>query len=172
MSVAVRSSILPAEDLWAGLSADHPDLLYEMVERLRRVAAMEVTEREAAIASLLDFEAGLPQADLRVVMAAKLRALIVLEASEAETILRTIDTFLGTRPAEFSMRRMVALQGACRDLTLEELSRIETLMPSAREHAGLLPSRNGHVFVTPANGVRQAPARPRRWLLSRLFSRP
>jgi hypothetical protein len=155
MSVAVRSSTPLAEDTWAALSAGHPDLLFEMVERLRAVAALPITAREAAIASLLDFEAGLVQADLRVVIAAELRALIALEPA-----------------AEFSMRRTAALQGACRDLTLEELSRLEALMPRAREHAGLLPSRTGRVFVEPANGIRRDSARPRRSMLSRIFSRP
>jgi hypothetical protein len=173
MSTVSRSvptfSTADPTDFWLGLATDHPDLVFATLQRFETLAAATVLERERAIAALLDFEAGLPDEELRGVLGAELRALTALPEPAARMIIDTIDAFQRSRPAAFSMRRTVALQGACRDLTLEEIGRIETLLPNARELAGLPAFHMARPGAAAAPVIAETP-QPRRW--SRLFSRP
>jgi hypothetical protein len=141
-----------------------------MSQRFERVAAMPRVERERAVAELLDYESGLPEADLRTIIVAEMRSLIALPQDDAAEVQRAIDAFVKARPAAFSMRRMAALQRACRDLSLDEVSKLESLVPDIRAHAGLAPARlNGSM---PAQTPGSDSIRPRRSVVSRLFSRP
>jgi hypothetical protein len=161
-----------AQDFWDGLAGDHPDLLYATTERMLALAAMPLKERDRHVAALLDFEAGRPGAELRKLLGAELRALSSLPSDSAAAILSSIEAFQAARPAGDSMRRIVALQSACRDLSLEEIGRLETLMPAIRELAGLPPVVRPRLTVgggAPTPGYTE---RPRRGPLARIFSRP
>jgi len=164
---------IPAADgatiLWHDLVPDHPDLVYTMAQRLEFVGSLPRVERERAVASLLDYEAGLSEPDLRTILVAELRSLAAIPAEAAENVQRAIDTFVKARPATFSMRRAVAMQRASRDLSLDELRKLEPLIEGIRVHAGLAPARPSAAGMEA--GARGS-SRPRRSVLSRLFSRP
>ncbi len=125
---------------WQGLAIDGPLLAEAIAHRFESMAPMTPHELRAATAELLDFEAGLPSERMRAFFAGKLKALTMVERSTAQTVLDETNVFLSARPAEMLMRRQVALQGASRELTLDEISQLEDLLPNIRELAGL-PAR-------------------------------
>ena len=156
-------------DFWANVRAGHPDLLFMMSEKLRQVGAMD--DRAPYVAALLDLEASLPAGDLREVAGAELRALIALDVETAKSIRESIDAFVKTQPGAESMRRSVALQGACRDLTLDEVSRLEEIMPEARQLAGLPAPVRGATMVAPPEAAKNGKSSGR-FSLGKLFGKP
>ena len=166
----ISQSIL--EHHWSGLTPDHPDLVYALAERMEAMLVLPRAEQGAAAAGLLDLEASFPDAELRTFLGAELRALTTLPPEGARTILATIESLTGCAKGDAAMRRTVAFQAACRDLSLDEISHLEAALPSIREMAGLPTVR----LATPHGdgSARQAlPGDDRggRWSLGRLFGR-
>ncbi|MGD9935335.1 MAG: hypothetical protein AB7T37_16685 [Dehalococcoidia bacterium] len=126
---------------WQSLAIDGPLLAEAIAHRFESMASMAPQELRASTAELLDFEASLPGERLRFFFIAKLKAFTMVEASTAQAVMEEINVFLSSRPAEMLMRRQVALQGASRELTLDEISHLESLLPSIRELAGLPPRK-------------------------------
>lgn len=126
---------------WHSLGTGGPLLAEAIAHRFEAMVSMPLDEFRASTAELLDFESSLPGERLRAFMVSKLRAFTMVEPSTAQTMMEEINVFLSTRPAEMLMRRQVALQGASRELTLDEISHLEPLLPNIRELAGLPPRK-------------------------------
>jgi hypothetical protein len=160
------------EDYWSRLSPDHPDLLYELSSRVEALLLLPPRERAAALAALLDLEAGMPEPDLREFIGAELRVLSAMAPAGAQEVIASVQALQRAQPPEYCMRRTVALQGACRDLAPYELTRLEAVMPESRQLAGLPPrpsivaaNGNGH-----GPGIQIGDRRPRS-AFARLFGR-
>jgi hypothetical protein len=161
------------EDYWSRLSPDHPDLLYELSSRMEALLLLPPRERAAALAALLDLEAGMPEPELREFLGAELRVLSAMTPAGAQEVIASLEALQRAQPPEYGMRRTVALQGACRDLAPYELTRLEAVMPESRQLAGLPPrpsivaaNGSGH-----SQGLRIDDRRPRS-ALARLLGRP
>ena len=168
------NGISPAiiDHYWAGLSPDHPDLVYALAERMEAMLLLPPEERNRTAGALLDLEAGLPDAALRLFLAAELRALTTLPAEGARDVLAAFDALTGCQKGSSAMRRSVAMQAASRDLSLDEISHLEPALPAIRQMAGLPPAKTSSV-ETAGTVADPAPesGRHKRWSLSRLLSR-
>jgi hypothetical protein len=155
---------------WSGIRPEHPDLVFALSERFEALTAMPQPDRERAAALLLDLEAGVPDAVLADFLAAELRALTTLPSDGAKEVLRSIDSLTTCQAGSSAMRRTIALQAASRDLSLDEVSRLEPAMPTVRQMAGLPPAKPVESETTDLAAAIEAPP-AKRWSLARLFSR-
>lgn len=159
----------PTPGQWADLAPMAPeDQVASMATALARLAATDNDTRGAGIAALLEAEASLDDRSLATLSGSRLRALATLPTEDALALQAAWESAERARPGSEGMRRAVALQGACKGLSLEEVSRVEAFMPRVRELAGLAPART-HRSQDPPALVVDEPVR--KGLLKRLFSR-
>jgi hypothetical protein len=130
-----RPAFNPAS-IWTGLSTSHPDLLFATLQRFESLAAACDDDRERAIQALIDFEAALPEPELQPFLGVQLRALAALPAEAAQALVTTTAAVLRRQPRLASMRRSLALQHACRDLSPDDAAALEPLLPGACAWAG------------------------------------
>lgn len=154
---------------WAALvDASPEDRIAGMTATFTSVAALGDAELAEAVAALLAAEAELVDQDLQALAGGRLRALPDIDPDGANRIVTAWEVAEKSQPANLGMRRVFALQAAARSLSLDEVSRVEPLMPTVRQMAGLAPARKEQPIAA-GDLVVEAP--PRRGFLSKLFSR-
>jgi len=97
----------------------------------------------------------------------RLRALADLDPGNAREIMVAIQQGEQRQSASAMMRRVTALQGACKELTLDEIGKVQGFLPSAPQLAGLPTPKRQEVGAVDVEILEQ----PRRGLLRRLLGR-
>ena len=155
---------------WSALiDATPEDRVDAMVKAFGAISVLDEEARVGNCAVLLDQEASLDEKNLAVMSADRLRALATLDVAAAHRVMSAYEKAEKQQPASVGMRRVFALQAAAKQLNLDEISKVESFMPTVRQMAGLAPAR---VERPVAAGDLSTPApAPRRGLLGKLFSR-
>jgi hypothetical protein len=167
-----RLSSIPAEDAyerWAALAALGTDERRAGIGGwLAAVAGLPADERAGEIEAVLQAEAKVSDGAMLALTGDRLLALTDLPADEAAGLMTMFQEAEQRQPAAVVMRRVSALQGACKELTLEEISKVQAFLPSAPELAGLPPARKSRTEAADLTVITPSPKRKSLW---RLFGR-
>ncbi len=154
---------------WSALAEATADDRHEaMVKAFGAISVLDDEARIGNCAVLLDQEANLDDKGLRAMAASRLRALAAMDGDAANRVQVSFEKAEKGQSAAIGMRRVFAIQAVAKSLTLDEISKIETFMPTIRAMAGLAPTRTERPV---AAGDLMVASEPKKGRLSRLFSR-
>lgn len=139
----------------------------QVAESLRLILDEAADQRQATIASALEAESALSDAEMQSLAAMRLRALAHLAPEQAQELHAEWDAAERRMTGNAAMRRVFMLQAACKGLTLDDVSRIEPFYPAVRQMAGLPPVK---VQTDPEIALPEASA-TKKGLFSRLLGR-
>ncbi len=93
------------------------------------MAEMDEEARRSALRSAIETVYGLPDAELRSMTEARLRAWLVLPPEKAALVGNSFESAMDDMPARIAMRRVTVVQSVAFALSADELAQLQKLVP-------------------------------------------